>query len=932
MTLCAGDRLGHFEVIGLLGMGGMGEVYHARDLKLGREVAVKVLPGRVAQDQNLLQRFDREARALAALNHPHIAALYSVEIGAASPFLVMELVGGQTLQERLRPGPPPLEETLRIFAQIAEALETAHERGIIHRDLKPANVKIADDDRVKILDFGLAKAIEVKGDATSGGTLALEPDSGLTAEGAILGTVIYMSPEQARGRPVDKRTDIWAFGCMLFEALAGAPPFRGETATDTIAYILEREPDWNLLPGDTPARIRELLWRCLQKDPKRRLRDIGEAWFGLQEHQSSSVTAPLTPPPTSARSFRPLHLAVTFLLAALLGGLAVAGFLSRGVASGEGSDSGVRLSANRPGEGSPRVRRFTVEMVAPLTNSAVIPFFALSPDGSRIAYTLDAEGSSGLFVRSLDRFEARFFPGAENSYAPFFSPDGNWIGLLRNQNNALQLLKVPAEGGPVVQVASAPYGPQAGQDWGEEDLIVVNPTLQSSIHAVRSSGGTLEPLLPLDVANRERMQLYPQMLPGGKTLLFTSVSSDPEGKAAGAIEVFHLETGERKKVLSGAAFGRYVPSGHLLYVPLTRDETPRHVAGAAFDLAKLEVVGKTGTPVLSDVFIHPISFLAQFDVADDGTLAYLPRVSHETEVVWIDRQGQVEPAGLPRRDYRNPRLSPDGRKIAVTVRDGPQQDVWYYDLARTSLSRVTLSGSAHSPLWRPDGQSLVIAAGRDRLVNLYEVDQGGSGEPRLLTRNNAFECPTSFSEDGAVMTWSTLDLENSSYNVAVGSPNLESLPLPYFDTAYWETWPAISPDGRWVAFVSNRTSANEVYIAPHPGPGPMIQVSNQGGTEPLWSDKGDELFYRQGNSMMAARVERADPPRVGVPTKLFEGAYLAAESGFSHEYDVTPDGRFLMVRPLAGDPDSDLRIQKVHVVLNWFEELKELVPPPAMGN
>jgi serine/threonine protein kinase/Tol biopolymer transport system component len=928
MTLNAGARLGHFEILGMLGMGGMGEVYHARDLELGREVAVKVLPDRVAQDAGLLQRFDREARALAALNHPHIAALYSVEREGASPFLVMELVGGRTLQKRMRAGPMPLDDVLALFAQIAEALEAAHERGIIHRDLKPANIKITEDDRVKILDFGLAKAFEAAASTTSGGgTVALEPESGLTAEGAIVGTIAYMSPEQARGKPVDKRTDIWAFGCMLYEALAGEPPFRGETGSDTMARILEREPDWNRLPEATPVRVRELLWRCLQKDPKRRLRDIGEAWFGIREHQSSATDLPMiTPPPTTFTRRTPAWM-WGLMLAAVLGGGAVGALIAR--SSSAPTEAGtVRESAGERTRSAP-VRRFSVERgdsrSSPLL-SPVVSQIALSPDGRYLAYLSQRGGQAGVFVRPMDQFESRYIPGTEGAYGPFFSPDGEWLGMIRPAGGMLQIVKTPSSGGALTQVTSMPGRPHSGQTWGEGDLIVVNPSINSGLAAVRAAGGALEPLTTLDEGRHEQFHIYPQVLPGGNAVLFTSVGKNEEGRTVGGVDVFQIDTRERKRVLEAAAFARYVPSGHLLYVPYSNESTPRYVAAVPFDLDRLEATRSVGTPVLDRVYIHPISYLAQFDVAADGTLAFIAAHPHDAELVWVDRTGAVETLPLPLRDYRSPRLSPDGRRIAVTVAEAGGQDVWIHNLDRGSLSRLTFSGTAHSPLWSPDGRELIVASRRDRFVNLFAVDADGSGHQRPLTQTDGFECPTSSSRDGSVVAWASLDLRQSTYRIAVGQPSLDSTPIPYFNSAFREFNPSLSPDGKWVAFVSDRTGRQEVYIAPFPGPGGITQISTGGGTEPIWSHYGAEVFYREGDRMMAVPVEPGPPPKIGVPQFLFEGRYLAADLGFANDYDVAPDGRFLMVRRGEAKGETSLRTDRINFVLNWFEELEQLVP------
>jgi Tol biopolymer transport system component len=923
MTLNAGAQLGHFEILGMLGMGGMGEVYHARDLKLGREVAVKLLPERVAHDAALLQRFEREARALAALNHPHIGALYSFEREGQTPFLVMELIGGRTLQERLRAGPMPLEDVLGFFAQIAEALEAAHERGIIHRDLKPANIKITDEERVKILDFGLAKAFEPAGSpSSSGGTVALEPESGLTSEGAIVGTIGYMSPEQARGKAVDKRTDIWAFGCMLYEALAGEPPFRGETGPDTLARILEREPDWDRLPEATPGRVRELLWRCLQKDPKRRLRDIGEAWFGIREHQSSSMDFPLAPPST-VETRRPTAVVLGLTMLALIGSFGAGALLVRTRSESEGSPSG---GGGAAGAIAQPIRRFSIEMGRSAFFSPVVSAFALSPDGRYLAYVIQQGAESGAHIRPLDQFEARHLPDTWGAYGPFFSPDGEWLGMMRNTGGSLQVLKVPSRGGPVSEVASTASHPQSGQTWGEGDLIVYNPSINSGLAAIKASGGALEALTTLDAERRERMHIYPQVLPGGRAVLFTAVGKGDKDETVGGVDVINLETRERKRILESAAFARYVRSGHLLYVPYSTEGTPRHVAAIPFDVERLEARSEAGTPVLTDVYIHPISHLAQFDVSDDGTLAYIGAQPFDAELVWVDRTGKTETLPLPARDYRSPRLSPDGRRIAMTIDEGGRQDVWIYDLERGSLSRLTLSGTAHSPLWTPDGTELVVSARRDRFVNLFAVDAQGSGRERQLTHTDAFECSTSYARDGSAMTWATLDVGQSGYQIAVGLPDRENTPLPYFNSSFRELNPAISPDGKWVAFASDRTGRLEVYIAPFPGPGGISQISTRGGVEPRWSHSGEEVFYREDDRMMAVKVELDEAPRIGVPKLLFEGRYLVSDLGFAHDYDVGSDDRFLMVRRGDSADDFQSRTQRIKIVLNWFEELNRLVP------
>jgi eukaryotic-like serine/threonine-protein kinase len=912
MTLNAGAQLGHFEILGMLGMGGMGEVYHARDLKLGREVAVKLLPERVAHDAALLQRFEREARALAALNHPHIGALYSFEREGQTPFLVMELIGGRTLQERLRAGPMPLEDVLGFFAQIAEALEAAHERGIIHRDLKPANIKITDEERVKILDFGLAKAFEPPGSPpSSGGTVALEPESGLTSEGAIVGTIGYMSPEQARGKAVDKRTDIWAFGCMLYEALSGKRAFSGPTVQDTLAGVLEREPAWDALPPETPPNLASLLRRCLQKDPQRRLQDIGDARIELEETLKNPKDAWGIPADGRAAvrgGGRP-RLALGVVLGIVVGAAAVALFAARMGPDSEREGSGarsmpVRFTFSHPAEFGPA----RVEMPA------------LSRDGRHLVYAASRRGSRRLYHHDLSTDRTQLLTDTDGASGPFLSPDGEWVGFFHFDTSKLK--KVSMQGGRSITLADSQV--PVGGLWAEDGFIYYTATLQSGLFRVPAAGGPPEAVSDLDRENGDLIHTFPNPLPGRRELLATRairsyqqvglVAIDPTRRGASPVPI-----------MERAAFARYLPGGRLIFF---RD---RALYGAEFDPARLRVLGP-GVALIQELGLNPlfinIAELPQYAISDNGTLAYVGRSLQPKRMVWVDESGNESEAADTELPFRQPRFSPDGRQVAVTVDDEGGSNIWIGDIERGTFSRFTFEGYNFAPVWSPDGRSLVFTSTREGLPNLYIQASDGSAGARRVTRGQEMHVATAWrpgSDEIAFIEFSAAH-QGDLYVIRPGDAGDKESWTPLLpNTPYDENKPSFSPDGRWVAYESNESGPTEIYVRTYPDAGGKLAISNRGGLDPLWSPDGTALYYVEGYRMMKVDFDPDGAREPSKPRMLFEGPYVGDDISFS--YDVCPrTGRLLMITHEEESVEDGITI-----VVNWFQDLDRMLPASPGG-
>ncbi len=886
--LTVGQDLSHYRIVAKLGAGGMGEVYRARDSKLGRDVAIKVLPSAFARDADRMARFQREAKVLASLNHPSIASIYGLEDSGSTHALVMELVEGPTLGDRIRSGPIPIDEALRIGKQICEALEYAHERGIVHRDLKPANVKVTADDAVKVLDFGLAKALE--GDPSSVDISTSPTISRMaTMQGVLLGTAAYMSPEQAKGKAVDRRADIWAFGCVLYEMLTGKQAFQGESVTDTLAAVIRAEPDWSQLPAALSVRVRILLHRCLQKDPKQRLRDIGDARIALDEVLSG------TPDPSLAGAAGISALLWRRTLIIGLGGGLVAAV------------TGLAVWNLKPTLPQPVTR--TVINLPPdqqLAGMGYGPALAISPDGTQLAYVATQAGTQQIYLRALDSAEAKPMPGTEGGSEPFFSPDSQWLGFFAGG----KVKKISVGGGAAQNLGDAVV--PLGGSWGSHRMIAFVPGLTSGLEQVSEEGGVPQPLARLEKV--EISHAWPEFLPDGKAVLFDVTSATVRSQ----VVVQSTATGERHIVIQAGAQPHYARSGHLVYAQ------GGNLMAAPFDPRRLEVTG-AGVPVVGDVLPTTLTGAAQYSFSATGSLVYASGGSQTTQrrLVWVSRTGAEQPLAAPARNYVYPRLSPDGQQVAVTIAEHEQGlQVWLYSLSRDLLTKLTLQGYANAiSSWTPDGKRIAFMSNNVGPQNVFWQMADGSGSVERLTTSEYVQIPGSWSPDGRLLAF-VEENPTTGYDIWVLRTSDREV-QPFLRTPFNETAPEFSPDGRWLAYVSDESGRFEIYVQPYPGPGGKWQISTDGGTEPVWNRNGRELFYRSGEKMMAVDIATQPSFVAGKPRMLFERQYVPTAGTFPF-YDVSPDGqRFLMIKPV----EQAQAATQINVVLNWFEELKRLVPP-----
>ncbi len=890
MTLAAGTKLGPYEILSPLGAGGMGEVYRARDAKLNREVAIKVLPEAVAEDAERLARFQREAQVLASLNHPHIAAIYGLEKAGNVEALVLELVEGETLAERIAAGPIPLDEALPIARQIADALEAAHEKGIVHRDLKPANVKITPQGKVKVLDFGLAKALtgdRSSPDQTHSPTLT----AAATQAGVVVGTAAYMSPEQARGKSVDKRADIWAFGAVLFEMLAGRKAFEGETVSDTLAAVLKTDPDWSALPRETPATVRRALRRCLDRDAKTRFHDIADARIQMDE-----AVEPAAASAAPAAAARPRSRRLEWAVAALLAAVGAVGWWRA-------------LSAPKP---APAAR--TAFAVAIPEGDVVAyddtPILSLSRDGRRLVYAAERAGARALFLRTLGEIEPRPLEGTTGARSPFFSPDGQWVGFFAEGG---KLKRSPVSGGPP-QLICEGVNAQRGAVWADDDTIILTADYAAGLSRVSARGGKIEPLTKVDAKKGERTHRWPDLLPDGQSVLFTIGSDKSPGNYDDAkIALFDRKTGRVRILLEGGSMARYCPPGYLLYV------RSRSLLAVPFDVARREVVGEP-FPVPEKIAGDPSSGIGYFAVGGDGSLAFVPgtAVAAESKLVLTDRKGVATELPLPPRQYRFPRFSPDGTKIAFSIGSGRGADdeVWIYQLSGGGLTRLTFSSGNFCPIWSGDGRRLAYVSARPTNEGIYARPADGSGAEEWLYGDFTARLPSDWSLDGKTLLFT--HPSNQVWVAALkgaatrsGAPGNDSHMIEA--SAYGGVF---SPDDRWIAYAASVSGAvSELFVQAAEGAAAKWQLTTDGGGQPVWA--GNEIFFIHAPSQVRVMSVQTQPVfQAGKAETLFEGQFELRTAPLRN-YDVSRDGKqFVFVRG-----GSDLGAREVDVVLHWGLEL-----------
>ncbi len=904
MAILPGRRLGPYEILSAIGAGGMGEVYRARDTKLGRDVAIKVLPEAFAHDPERLSRFQREAKMLAALNHPNIATIYGLEQSGGTSYLVMELVSGETLQERVkREGAVPIEEALKIAVQIAEALEAAHEKGIIHRDLKPANVKLTPEGKVKVLDFGLAKAFS--GD-TSIEDMGNSPTLSMAAtmQGVILGTAAYMSPEQAKGKAVDKRTDIWAFGAVLYELLTGKPAFHGEDVGDILASVVKTEPAFEALPANISPSIRVLLQRCLRKDRRQRIPDAAILRIEIEDAIAAPKDSGATQAAPATRGWRER---VAWAVVAGVLALTTIAFAISFVLRAPKPPPPMRLSADIGADAS----LYT-------TNGASA---ILSPDSMRLA--LVATGSDQkrrIYLRSLDQLQANALSGTENARGPFFSPDGQWIGFFADQ----KLKKISVQGGSAVTLCEATD--DRGGSWGDDDTIVFTKDLTSPLSKVSSAGGTPQPLTMLDKQTTENTQRWPQMLPGAKAVLFTSSNTGGSiGIQNSDIVVYSMATGQRKTLQRGGSYARYLPSGHVVYM---HEGT---LFAVPFDMKRLEVTGQPA-PILEGVANTPINAGAQFSFSDAGNLVYVAGSSggQTVSIYWMDREGRFTPLRETPDNYINPAFSPDGKRLALGINDGKKFDIWVYEWERDTLTRLTFAGEGNAfPVWTPDGQRVVYSSEeKGGEFNLWWIRADGAGDAQRLSESKSSQYGGSWRPDGKILAFFQKDPDTGGYDVMTlpiegddKSGWKPGEPKSFVNSTFTEVYPTFSPDGRWLAYESNESGNYEVYVRPFPGPGGKWQVSTGGGVMPKWSRNGKELFYRTMDDkiMVATYTSSGDSLRADKPQLWSPGQFTAV--GNYLNFDPHPDGKRFAVLKTPGSGQT-AALNHVIFLENFFDEVR----------
>ena len=882
MTLAAGTRLGPYEIVSPLGAGGMGEVYRATDTKLGREVAIKVLPDSFAQDPERLARFEREAKVLASLNHPHIASIYGLEEAGEVRALVLELVEGPTLAERLAQSTLPLEECLSIARQIAEALEEAHDKGIVHRDLKPANVKLTPGGKVKVLDFGLAKALDpMTASGASASQLAHSPTLtlGATVQGVILGTAAYMSPEQARGSIADRRADVWAFGVVLFEMLSGRPLFAGPTVSDTLASVLKVEPDLAQLPPDTPSKIRRLLERCLRKNPHERLHSVADARIVLEEVLRGELDEPAAAIAAAVAPPRP-----RWQIAAALGAAAVAG----------GALAVALVELSRADAAPLEVVRFQIPQPAKLP---IVGAPKLSPDGRYLAFdATDDQGTARVWVRALNSLEAQPLGGTEGVTArPFWSPDSRFLGFMAGG----KLKRIEVTGGPPQTICDAPTG--ADGTWSEAGVILYDGSGADPIMKVAAGGGVPVAFVQ-GGANARGLQVgWPQFLPGGERFLYVNLGEGDEG----GVRVANADGSDDRLVVSGLSRVEYALPGHLLFV---REET---LVAQRFDADSGELRGEP-VPVAEGLGTDNVG-LAEFSVSRSGHLAYRAGLAGQARYVWLDRKGNVIEAATEPGELANAALSPDGRWLAYQLETASGRDVWVRDLKRGVPSRFTFDeGSESAPLFDPSGRRVLYARAVDGEPNRIVVRAlDRTGEEELLFESADLLSLADVTPDGESLVFVRRKADEpwATWLLPIGHPDRAR---PLVANRFWNYRAQVAPNGRWLAFQSDESGQNEIYVIALAASSGRWQISTRGGSEPHWGPDGRELFYLSPESrMMRVEVDTGAAFEAGIPEPMF--IVSLDQSRIRNRLLVSNDGQ----RFLALAPQGDQQVPPTTVVLNW---------------
>jgi len=906
-----GQTISHYRISEKLGQGGMGEVFLAHDSSLDRKVALKFLPDIFSGDPERLARFEREAKLLASLNHPNIATIYGLEQADGKRFLAMELVEGETLAQQIERGPLTVNEALEVCRQIAEGLEAAHEKGVIHRDLKPANIKITPEGKVKILDFGLAKAFQGESsaaDASKSPTLTNQ----MTQAGVILGTAAYMAPEQAKGRVVDKRADSWAFGCILYECLTGKRPFNGDTITETLASIIKTEPDWDALPTETPESIRRLLRRCLHKDQGLRLRDIGDARIEIGD----SADHPFKAAPAQRR-FSVLWPAVGAAL------MLVAGILIDRLLTGHSSiplSSSVVTSTIKvePGLWLDGMRRDT-EMERPSRTA-----MAISHDGRFVVYSAieenpGPEARARLFMHRMDQPQATPIPGTEGGINPFLSPDDGWVGFWADR----QLKKVSVEGGvPKILCNTSPQ--IFGASWGRNNSIVFSNGWTTGLSIVSTDGGDPKPLTNPDPKRHEGSHRLPSWLPDGKALLFTIMKNvfDRQPRLA----LYRTDTGKWEELSPDGADAKYISTGHLIFL------SQATLMAVRFDPVNLKVIGQP-SPLLKNIMqaysddagLH--TGAGQFAVSDAGSLIYAAggiTPDEKRSLVWVDQSGKELPVTARQMDYTQPRLSPDFQRIAYAT-DGRDSRVWVYDIGRDGINAVTEMARPFWPVWSSDGKQLIFGWFDPVVQNIFSRPFDGSVAMGRLTTSTNAQCPGSLWKDGKTLAIVEIR-QDGNFDIALLDTGIGRV-TPLLNSQYDEKFPEFSPDGRWIAYTSNKTGRQEVYVQDFPKMNSLEKVSSEGGIEPVWARDGKRLYYRWPdelpNQMWVVDIQTDGSFAAGKPHLLFQqSGYLWSAPIRAYDIDRNSQ-RFLMVKREQRKPTP---VTEMTLVQNWFEDLKRRVP------